>query len=172
MDPERRTILVADIVGSTQLYELLGDDQAKALITDCLDKLGGIVNAYAGVVAATVGDELVCSFPEVNDATTAANEMQAGVHKEVDSTGDIGRQAVQLSIGIHVGELVCEPFDMSAEVVSIARRLSELAKAEQSLITEEIHSTLSPLFKALTRYVDDEPWVGKTTSKLMLHELI
>ncbi len=172
MNPERRTILVADIVGSTHLYDVLGDRRAKTLITDCLNRLTEIVLDHDGAVTASVGDELVCSFPEVTNATTSANEMQAGVHTEVDQTGDIGRQAVQLSIGIQVGDLVTDPFDMTAEVVTIARHLSGLAKAEQSLITQRVHDDLSSVIKAMTRYVDDEPWPSAPSNKLIIHELI
>ncbi|MCC7410025.1 MAG: adenylate/guanylate cyclase domain-containing protein [Gammaproteobacteria bacterium] len=166
-----RFIVVADIVGSTRLYESLGDVPAKQIITECLDGLTSVVNEHHGAVVASVGDELVCCFEDIAEAAASACEMQIGVRQDPDGTLP-GKRSVQLRVGIHGGDIIFEPFDFVSEVTAIARRVTALAKADQTLLTRTVVDSLPGVYRAMTRYVDREPWRGVTTHHLDLYELV
>ena len=52
-------ILFADVVGSTQLYEDLGDDQARAMVARCLAIMREATESNRGTVIKTIGDEVM-----------------------------------------------------------------------------------------------------------------
>jgi len=169
---EQQTVLVVDIVGSTRLYEALGDAAAKRLVTDCLDKLTEVAEKRGGRVIAKLGDELVICFDSTAEAATSASEMHVGAEREAEQT-DAGTPALKLRIGLHSGALPADPLASAGnEVLAIARRASELAKAEQTLITGETFARLPRILRAMTRYVDREPFRGASATWLELHELI
>ena len=55
-------ILFADVVGSTQLYETLGDTQAREMVGICIDIMRTATEAHAGTVIKTRGDEVMATF--------------------------------------------------------------------------------------------------------------
>lgn len=167
----RHSVLVVDVVGSTRLYDDLGDATAKAIITDCLDVLAAIVAEHDGRVVASIGDELVCVFPDAVKASVSASEMHGCVEKRSLQAG-ARHPALQLRIGIHSGDIIAEPFDAVSEVAAITRRTAGLAKAEQTLITGTVLAELPGIYRAMTRFVDREAWRGAETTWLELHELI
>jgi adenylate cyclase len=69
-------IVFADINGSTRLYELLGDAAARAKVAACLDMLSAVTTRYDGTVIKTIGDEIMCTFPNAEAAASSAREMQ------------------------------------------------------------------------------------------------
>ena len=69
-------ILFADVVGSTQLYERLGDVKARQMVGRCLDIMREATEANRGTVIKTIGDEVMCTFPSADDAMNAAKRMQ------------------------------------------------------------------------------------------------
>ena len=56
-------IMFADVVGSTQLFEVLGDDMARTTIAETLELLTNVINSHSGTVIKTIGDEVMCTFP-------------------------------------------------------------------------------------------------------------
>ena len=55
MDSPRHVgILFADIVGSTRMYEVLGDVRALAVVTQCFDVMGKAVAGQGGQVVKTI----------------------------------------------------------------------------------------------------------------------
>ena len=55
-------ILFADVVGSTQLYEQLGDVKARQMVGRCLDIMREATEANRGTVIKTMGDEVMSTF--------------------------------------------------------------------------------------------------------------
>lgn len=164
-----RYIVVADVVGSTRIYDLLGDTRGKAFVTRTLQGLARIIAGYNGTIVATVGDELVAAFSSAGEAAATACEMHLAVRAEPDETQGVG---MSLRVGIHGGNVQVEPFELMSETVAISRHVSRLAKAEQTLVTGIVHEQLPGIYRALTRYVDREPWRGMTTTQIDLHELV
>src|SRR5262245_4517594 len=69
-------IMFADVVGSTRLYEVMGDVKARDLVATCLDVMRDATEGHSGTVIKTIGDEVMSTFPTVDDALDAAVQMQ------------------------------------------------------------------------------------------------
>ena len=56
-------ILFADVVGSTRLFETLGDQRARAMVAICIDVMRTATEQHNGTVIKTIGDEVMAVFP-------------------------------------------------------------------------------------------------------------
>ena len=65
-------IVFADVVGSTQLYDKFGDTKASETVALCLDVMKDATHQFNGTVIKTIGDEVMSTFPTVEDAMGAA----------------------------------------------------------------------------------------------------
>jgi adenylate cyclase len=72
-------VLFADVVGSTRLYEVLGDADARGMILTCVDLMRAATERNRGTVIKTIGDEILAVFPTPVDAVNAAGEMQQDI---------------------------------------------------------------------------------------------
>lgn len=61
-------VLIADVCGSTPLYESSGNRKALDLIAECLDDISRVVEAEGGNVLHSKGDDVLCTFPD-SDST-------------------------------------------------------------------------------------------------------
>ena len=151
-------VLFADVVGSTRLYELLGDRSARDMIVVCLDLMRQATERNRGTVIKTIGDEILAIFPTVDDAVNAAGEMQQdlGARPELAVQG----QHVSLRIGCQFGPVVLENRDIFGTTVHTASRMTSQAKAGQVILTAGAVERLSPEWRAVTRRVDVTPVRG------------
>ena len=135
-------IVFADVVGSTRLYELLGDHQARDMILTCVELMRGSTERNRGTVIKTIGDEILATFPTANDAVNAAAEMQhdIGGHPELKVEG----QHVAIQIGCHFGPVVLENKDIFGSPVHTANRMTSQAKAGQIVLTSDTVGRLTP----------------------------
>ncbi len=136
---EQLTILFADIVGSTRLYERLGDERARLATSQCLGLASNIVAQFGGKVIKTIGDELMCVFSLVDSAAETAIAIQEQMALFTPLSG----LYLQMKIGFHHGEVIVEKDDVFGDAVNIAARMVGQAKAEQIIVTEETMEKLS-----------------------------
>ena len=68
---ELTAVLFADLGGSTRLYEKHGDLRAHEIAGQCLTRLEDVTEEFGGRVIKHIGDEIMCVFPEANDAVAA-----------------------------------------------------------------------------------------------------
>ena len=73
------TILFADVVGSTQLYELMGDDLARETIQSCVETMKMATDEYGGSVIKTMGDGSMSYFEDAQSAVMAAVKFQHAI---------------------------------------------------------------------------------------------
>ena len=125
------TILFADIAGSTKLFEIRGDIEARALTVQVLNALTQITLRHSGTVIKTIGDEIMCTFPGPSNALHASVDMQRRV------AGDLvwARDHLAIRIGLHHGEALIEDGDVYGDAVNTAARMAQLAKREQIVTT-------------------------------------
>lgn len=126
------TIMFADIVGSTRLYEILGDENAEALISNTLKQLAGIVTADEGEIVKTIGDELMCRFPSAEQAIAAARKMHEYLAKKPAATKDY---KIAIRVGAHHGPIIESDGDVFGDAVNIAARVAALARSGKTMIT-------------------------------------
>jgi adenylate cyclase len=165
-----QVILFADIVGSTALYEAIGDELARELTGACLDLMKTVARERRGRVAAELGDEIMCFFDDPADAAAAACDMHARI--EGAFPGDERYPALKLRIGMHCGAVAGNRDDLVGETAKIAHWAARNAKAEQSLATMPVIEALPRIYRAVSRYVDDETWNFVSFEHVALYEII
>lgn len=161
--------LAADVVGSTALYVAVGDARARALIAECLTTLKGICSAQHGRVVAEVGDQIVAHFTDAERAASAASDMHA-VLNERRRADDAN--AIRVRIGLHYGPPPGDADVLVSETTKLANWASTNAKPEQTLATRALIDQLPRIFRAVSRYVDDETWNFFSLAHVELYEII
>lgn len=145
------SVLIADLSGSTALYERLGDRDAHAWIGGIVDRWSAIVRERGGHVVKTMGDGLLATLDDPAAASLAAVEL----HRAVDERVKEG-VALNAYVAFHVGAVVERDGDIFGDAVNVTARLTELAKPRQILTTAETAShvkdrTLRPLGRMQVR---------------------
>lgn len=143
-------VLFADVAGSTQLYEHLGDSEALKLVQQCLDLMRSVAFRFGGKVLKTIGDEVMCIFPESAAALYAAAEMQSQVRELPRSD----TQHCALRIGFHLGPVVTQDNDAFGATVNIASRITRLAKGGQILTSAALVRELPPQLRMAVRVLN------------------
>lgn len=145
-------ILFADVVGSTRLYELMGDLRARDMVAICIDVMRTATEEHHGTVIKTMGDEVMSTFPSADDALNAAAQMQQQIteHAQLKVDG----QPVAIRIGCHFGPVVLENRDVFGATVHTANRMTSQAKAGQVITTAATVDRLSPKWRAAVRQID------------------
>lgn len=145
-------ILFADVVGSTRLFEVLGDLTARDKVAVCVDIMRGATEQRGGSVVKTMGDEILATFEDCDKAMDAAVQMQMAIstHPELDVDG----QHIAIRIGCHFGPVVLETRDVFGAAVHTANRMTSQAKAGQIIITDSIFARLSDEWRGMSRQVD------------------
>jgi adenylate cyclase len=145
-------ILFADVVGSTRLFEAMGDLRARDMVSTCIDVMREATEQHHGTLIKTIGDEVMSTFPTADDALNAAGQMQKQIaaHTELRVEG----QPVSIRIGCHFGSVVLENRDVFGASVHTANRMTSQAKAGQIITTSATVERLSPEWRASVRQID------------------
>ncbi len=151
------TILFADISGSTRLYELLGDAPARAKVAGCLEMLTDVTERFGGTVIKTIGDEIMCTFPDAETAVNASCEMHEMLEDDVTEQTAAGPISLAIRVGLHHGPAILEAGDVFGDAVNVAARMASMSKAGQIITTQLTVEELSPILKASTRFIDRAP---------------
>jgi class 3 adenylate cyclase len=150
-------VLFADVSGSTHLYEALGDRHALECVELCLEIMRDATREHGGRVIRTIGDELMCVFPDASSAALAAAQMQAKVALQQPVQGE--RLAIR--IGAHFGPVIEKFDDIYGDIVNVAARMVSVAKAGQVITTQDFVDTLPLGMRAMTRSLDALQVKGK-----------
>ena len=162
-------ILFADVVGSTQLYDKFGDTKASETVALCLDVMKDATHQFNGTVIKTIGDEVMATFPTVDEAMGAATTMQTRLSNEKDVGPD--HIPVSIRIGCHFGPVVREKNDIFGAAVHTANRMTSQAKARQVVLSGSTVEQMSPEVQAQTRQSDVATVRGKI-DEVALFELL
>lgn len=148
------TILLADVAGSVQLYDTLGDERAHDNIVQCLQFMAAVVEQNNGRVVEIIGDEIMCAFKDPNPAINAACTIQEGLGTDQQSI-------LGVRIGLHAGITGMENGHPFGDTVNIAARMVGLAKTGQAIMTKQVYERLSADNKTRSRYFDQVYVKGK-----------
>jgi adenylate cyclase len=162
-------ILFADVVGSTQLYEQLGDVKAREMVGKCLEIMREATERYSGTVIKTMGDEVMSTFPSADDAMNAAKQMQERISGDGALALDGGHVAIR--IGCHFGPVVQEHRDIFGSAVHTANRMTSQAKAKQIITTLGTVERLSGEWRSMVRQIDVATVRGKA-DEVVLFEVL
>lgn len=144
------TVVFADLVGSTSMFERLGDETASRFVTQLIGVLSQVFEQHKGRVVKLLGDGLFVVFPNEGDALAACINIQKRLQDKPIYPGGSGAP-VQMQMGIESGEVVEIDGDCFGDTVNSAARLADLAGAAQILTTENVWAALLPGQKASLR---------------------
>ena len=154
-------ILFADVVGSTRIYEVMGDLKARDMVLTCVEIMRTATEQNHGTVIKTIGDEIMATFPTANDALNAASRMQHDIR--IHAALRVEGQPIAIRIGGHFGPVVLENRDIFGAAVHTANRMTSQAKAGQVMVTSAIVQRLTPEWRSAVRQIDVATLKGKTS---------
>ena len=146
-DEVTRTVLFADVSGSTQLYESAGDETASQAIAQCIRVFRNATRLSGGQVLKEIGDEVLAIFPSPDAAAIAATRM----HLAVEALPPVAGTRLGARIGFHSGPVIRRDNDLFGDPVSLAEELVGHAAKGQVLTSEETAALLSPALRSCTR---------------------
>ena len=121
-------VLFTDIVASTEHQARVGPRQWSR-ITDHHDALvRAALGRHRGCEVKTTGDGFLATFDATGRALRCAADILAGAR-------DIG---LELRAGVHTGEVEVRGDDIAGLAVTIARRVCDLARAGEVLVSETV----------------------------------
>jgi class 3 adenylate cyclase len=126
-----------DVVSSTQMLESVGDDRADRLRRLHFRILRSTVAPFRGREVKSLGDGLMVVFRSSVDALRCAVQMQRAVNRHNEKHPS---EAMQIRIGVHVGESVEEEGDYFGTPVVVAKRLCDMAQGGEILISGTVRS--------------------------------
>jgi adenylate cyclase len=156
-------------VGSTRLYDVMGDLRARDMVSICIDVMRSATEGRQGTVIKTMGDEIMATFPNADAALNAAAQMQQQISNH---TGlKVEGQPVAIRIGCHYGPVMLENRDVFGAAVHTANRMTSQAKAGQIMTTQTMVDHLSSEWRASVRQIDIATLKGRS-SEVALYEVL
>lgn len=125
-------VLLADISGSTALYEEVGDAEAMRAISDELERLRKTVRNHGGVYIREKGDDVLAYFDDPAHAFSAMQAIVAG-----------GTSRLSVHAGLHFGPILLADDDIFGETVNLTARLAALANSGEALLSRSMADRLS-----------------------------
>lgn len=154
------SVLFADISRSTSFYDILGDNTAQKVISECLNNMIAEVRRHNGKVIKTIGDEILCTFCESSDAIEAACGIQHVISDmTVPENQDFGPICVK--IGIHTGPVIEKEKDVFGDTVNVAARMVSRANPKQIVTTGQTANSLAEDYHLMIRSIDRATVRGK-----------
>ncbi len=154
---EKLAVLFADICGSTALYDRLGDNMARRLIAQCIATMTDEIGDHGGTLVKTIGDEVMCTFPDAETAMHAACAMQHAV----EGGKYEGDQPMHIRTGFNYGEVIREAGDVFGDTVNVAARIAAITRARQIMTTQAVIDALPPDLREKTRHILRAGFKGK-----------
>ena len=149
-----RTILFADLRGSTGLFESLGNAEATSVVTRCVSALGPPVNKHGGHVVKTLGDGLMAVFDTPAQAVQSALQMHEVLAGIVAHGASRALRSLHLQVAVSRGEVVEVAGDCFGDAVNVAARLLDHAGDNETLVTGAVLAGLARAMKTKFRSLD------------------
>ena len=133
------TILFSDLVGSTAMYNELGDAPSYALVRDQFAFLQEIVRRYDGAIVKTIGDAIMAAFVNPARAVEAALAIQETV---LDFNCEHPAHPLTIKLGLHTGPCIAvnlnDRLDYFGTTVNMAARLEGQSEGGDVVISEVV----------------------------------
>ena len=123
------TVVFADLMGSTGVFETIGNARASRVVTQLTQWIGDIFVAHNGRVVKTLGDGVLAVFPQAPDAISAVVDVQRSHQKRIASSASTTRMPIR--VGVARGDVEFVDGDCYGDAVNVASRLSDLSGPHQ-----------------------------------------
>ncbi len=132
-------VLIADITGSTRLYDTLSGTDALARISAILAGMREIITTNGGHCVKSKGDDTLSLFDDADQVFQAARRMI-----EADWGEGMGVHA-----GAHSGDILRQETEVYGDTINVTARLATLAKPGEVLLGDRLFEQLSERNRAL-----------------------
>ncbi len=120
------TLVVTDIVGSTQVAGRVGDAAWKQLLARHADRVRVELDRFRGIEVATTGDGFLAMF----DGAARAVRCAGAIRVAADADG------LEVRAGVHSGEMERDGANLRGVAVHAATRIAALAQPGEVLVSE------------------------------------
>lgn len=134
---ETTTFLFTDLVGSTELMQRAGDEDAQRIFRAHYQLLRDAVAGTGGSEVKSLGDGLMVAFPSAADAVRCAIAMQQMSRRPVNG------ERLAIKIGLNAGDALLDEGDYFGTAVVTARRLCDRASPGQILCSAVVEGLLA-----------------------------
>ena len=142
------TILFTDIEDSTRYWDTHGDVKGRLMVDQHNRLTFPVVKRFGGKIIKTIGDAIMASFKDPDDAIKAAIGIQQVLHLMREKDRSFG---LKVRIGLHTGHAIVEDNDVFGNVVNVAARVESKAKGNEILLSKTTFAKLNKLNLRLTR---------------------
>ena len=150
-------ILFSDLVGSTELLQRAGDEDAQRLFKAHYQLLRDAVSQHGGAEVKSLGDGLMVAFPSAADAVRCAIAMQQMSRRPVNG------EHLAIRVGLNAGDALRDEGDYFGTSVVTARRLCDRAGPGQILCSTLIEGLLAGRQAFTFRSIGDLELKGLST---------
>ena len=120
-------ILAADVAGYSRLMGADEEGTHERVQAHLRELVNLKIAEHRGRIVKNTGDGFLAEFASVVDAVRCAVEMQRGMAERNASTPPEKR--IEFRIGINLGDVIAEDYDIFGDGVNVAARLEALAAA-------------------------------------------
>ena len=132
-------VLFTDLVGSTAMYNRVGDAPSYALVREQFDFLQQIVRDHEGGIVKTIGDAIMAVFVDSAKAVKAALTIQRQI--DTFNAGHPNRPLI-IRLGLHHGPCIAVNLngrlDYFGATVNLAARLEGQSKGRDVVIADKL----------------------------------
>ncbi len=132
-------ILMADVSGFSSMMEAR-EESTIALIQDFHRRTKELVERYEGRVVDTAGDSVFAEFDSVVNAVSCAREIQ----QDLAASNALKKpeDRIDTRIGLHLGDVVIQDYNVYGDGVNIAARLEALADPGGICFSEAVYQQI------------------------------
>jgi class 3 adenylate cyclase/dienelactone hydrolase len=127
------TVMFTDVVQSTAMAVELGDSEWARLIGRHNELIRHLVTEFSGEEVKTIGDGFLTVFG------SSAHAVECGLV----ATHHVNDLGLSIRAGAHTGEVEMMPDDVIGVSVNLAARITDLAGADEVLVSDPVRDTLA-----------------------------
>jgi class 3 adenylate cyclase len=161
-----QAIAFVDLADSTRLFRELGDVVARDVTRGFYGQVEAMLAPHSGRLVKTLGDGVMCAFPDSDCAVAAMSELHAHM-----ATARAADQPLRVHSGVSYGSVITEGADMFGTIVNISAYLAAIARTDQILATQTAVDRLSPAMRACARAAYTARLKGDDAESLV-HEIL
>jgi len=128
------TVVFADLMGSTGVFETIGSARASRVVTQLTQWIGDVFVTHKGRVVKTLGDGVLAVFAHAPDAIEAVVDIQRRHQKRMAAATTSARMPIR--VGVARGEVAFVDNDCYGDAVNVASRLSDLSGPNQIWVNQ------------------------------------
>jgi class 3 adenylate cyclase len=128
------TMLLTDLVGSTEILGRIGDAAWRDLLSRHYEAIRTVLDRHAGREIETTGDGMLAMFSAPAPALHCAGDLRASAIRE----------GLHVRVGVHVGEVELVGGDVRGLSVHEVARIMTVAQADEILVSGVVRALAAP----------------------------